>query len=177
MQNSTLLLNELEKGLPGISDAWGKFLCEAGFCCLDLKNHASGVEMQVKGDSESVFQIFWNDEITEQTRNAWKDTQELTEYAATGIAICLIVEMTEYTVIKRARIGEGVDYWLGFKSDELPFRNKARLEISGIFTGDEAKIKARLKQKKNQTFPTDGEYPVYVVIVEFSKPVSYLEKK
>lgn len=172
-----LLLNELEKGLPGISKTWGKFLCEAGFCCLDLKNHASGVEMQVKGDSESVFQIFWNDEIMEQIRNAWNDTQELTEYAATGIAICLIVEITEYTVIKRARIGEGVDYWLGFKSDKPPFRNKARLEISGIFTGDKAKIKARLKQKKDQTFPTDGEYPAYVVIVEFSKPVSYLEKK
>ena len=107
----------------------------------------------------------------------WKDTQELTEYAATGIAILLIVEMTEFTVIKRARKGEGIDYWLGRKSDKPPFQNKARMEVSGIFTGNETKIKARVKQKKEQTFPTDGDYPAYVIVVEFSKPVSYMEKK
>lgn len=172
-----LLLNALENGLPGISKAWGQFLGEASSQCLNLKNHANGVAMQVKGDSETVFRVFWNNEITEQTRKAWNDTQELTEYGATGIAILLIQEMTEFTVIKRARKGEGVDYWLGYKSDKPPFRNKARLEISGIIEGNESKIKARLKQKLEQTKLTKSKLPTYIVIVEFSKPVSHLEKK
>lgn len=179
MPNSAqkLFLDELENGLPGISKAWGKFLGEASSYCLTLKNHASGVEMTVKGDGETVFQVFWNNKITGQTRKAWNDTQELTEYGATGIAILLIQEMTEYTVIKRARKGEEVDYWLGYKSDKPPFRNKARLEISGILEGNELKIKARLKQKLEQTNPTKSKLPTYILIVEFSKPVSYLEQK
>ena len=172
-----ILLNDLENGLPGISAAWGKFLGEAGAHCLSLKNHASGVEMRVKGDSETVFQAFWNSEITEQTRRAWNDTQELTEYAATGIAILLIQEMTEFIVIRRAVKGEGIDYWLGYKTDKEPFQYVARLEVSGIFEGNEAKIKARLEQKKAQTYPTDDDFPAFVIVVEFSKPVSYLEKK
>ena len=172
-----LLLNELENGLPGISKAWGKFLGEASSRCLNLKNHANGVEMQVKGDSETVFQIFWNNEITEQIRKAWNDTQELTEYGATGIAVLLIVKMTEFTVIRRAVKGEGVDFWLGYKTDKEPFQDVARLEVSGILEGNESKIKARIQQKKEQTYPTDDDYSAYIVIVEFSKPVSYLERK
>ena len=172
-----LLLNELENGLPGISKSWGKFLCEASSHCLSLKNHASGVEMQVKGNSETVYRFFWSNEISEQTRKAWNDTQELTEYGATGIAIFLIQEMTEFMVIRRAVKGEGIDYWLGNKNDKEPFQDSARLEISGIFAGNESKIKARLKQKKRQTHPTDGDFPAYVIVVEFSKPVSYLERK
>ena len=133
--------------------------------------------MQVKGDSETVFQVFWKNKITEQTRTAWNDTQELTEYGAMGIAVLLIVEMIEFAVIKRARKGEGVDYWLGHKSDKIPFQNKARLEISGILEGTESKIKARLKQKTEQTNLINSELPTYIVIVEFSKPVSHLEQK
>ena len=170
-------MNTLKNGLPGISKAWGQFLGEASSQCLNLKNHANGVEMQVKGDSETVFRVFWNNEITEQTRNAWNDTQELTEYGAIGIAILLIVKMTEFTVIRRAVKGEGVDFWLGYKTDKEPFQDVARLEISGILEGNESKIEARVQQKKAQTYPTDDNYPAYIIIVEFSKPVSHLERK
>ncbi len=34
-----LSLNELEKGLPGISISWGKFLCEASSYCFDFQKH------------------------------------------------------------------------------------------------------------------------------------------
>jgi hypothetical protein len=172
-----LLFNELENGLPGISKAWGKFLGEAGSLCLSLKNHASGVEMQIKGDAETVFRFFWSNEITEQTRLAWNDIQELTEYGAAGIAILLIQELTEFMVIRRAVKGDGIDYWLGNKNDKEPFQDAARLEVSGIFSGNESRIKARLEQKKRQTFPSDGDFPAFVIVVEFSKPVSYLERK
>lgn len=85
--------------------------------------------------------------------------------------------MTEFTVIRRAVKGEGVDFWLGYKTDKEPFQDVARLEVSGILEGNESKIKARVHQKKEQTYPTDDDYSAYIVIVEFSKPVSYLERK
>jgi hypothetical protein len=172
-----LSLNELEKGLAGLSEKTGAFLCEASSYCLVLKKHKNGVKLQVKGDFEKIFQVCWNDEITEQTENSWTDRQDLTEFGAVGIGILLILKTTEYTVIRRARKGEGIDYWLGKKDAPLPFQDAARLEISGILEGNEAKIKARIKQKKAQTFPTDGDLPVYISVTEFGKPVSYLEKK
>ena len=179
MPNSAqqLFLDELENGLHGISKAWGEFLGEASAYCLTLKNHTSGVEMSVKGNIEKVSQVFWSNEINKQTLRAWNDTQELTEYGATGIAVLLIQEMTEFTVLRRAIKGEGVDYWLGYKTDKEPFQDVARLEISGILEGNDSKIKARLKQKSEQTNPAKSKLPTYIIIVEFSEPVSYLEKK
>ncbi len=133
--------------------------------------------MQLKGDFETNFQVIWENQITEQTKNSWNDTQDLTEFGASGVAILLILEMTDYTVIRRARKGEGIDYWLGEKDSASPFQDSARLEISGILEGNDSKIKARIKQKKEQTFPTDGKFPAYISVIEFSKPVSHLEKK
>ena len=124
-----LLLNELENGLPGISKSWGKFLCEASSHCLSLKNHASGVEMQVKGNSETVYRFFWSNEISEQTRKAWNDTQELTEYGATGIAIFLIQEMTEFMVIRRlSKVRE-----LIIGSETKPTKNLFRMRHDSKF--------------------------------------------
>ncbi len=173
----TLSLNELEKGLPGISEKVGSFLCEASSYCFHLQKHKNGVEMHVKGDSEKVFQVTWENEITEQTRNTWNDTQDLIEFGASGVAILLTIEMTDFTVIRRAKKGEGIDYWLGKKDSILPFEDAARLEVSGILEGNESTIKTRVKQKKAQTYPTDGVFPAYISVIEFSKPVSHLEKK
>lgn len=133
--------------------------------------------MKIKGDFDATFQVKWDNQITDQIRNSWNDTQDLTEFGAMGIGILLILKLTDYTVIRRARKGEGIDYWLGKKDSELPFQEFARLEISGILEGSDSKIKVRIKQKKVQTFPTDGKLPAYISVTEFSKPVSYLEKK
>lgn len=39
------------------------------------------------------------------------------------------------------------DYWLGQKEDDIPFEDKARLEVSGILKGTTAQINRRLKEK------------------------------
>ncbi len=169
-------LNDLDKGCSGITATWGKFLSEASACCLESKSHISGVEMIIEGIMSQKRKIFWNNEITEQTLNAWHDTQELTEYGASGVAIALILKLTEYSVIQRAVKGEGVDYWLGKKTESF-IQKAARLEISGIFEGNDSKIKTRIKQKLEQTCPTDGEFPAFIVVVEFTKPISHLLKK
>ena len=43
--------------------------------------------------------------------------------------------------------------------------------------GDSSRVKARIKQKKEQTEVSDGEFPAYIIIVEFSTPISYVERK
>jgi len=96
-----------------------------------------------------------------------------------GIAFMLIRQLTQFTVIERSRKGTGFDYWLGSEDEagELPFQNKVRLEVSGIRKADDSRVRARIKQKIEQTNPSDGEFPAYIIIVEFSRPLSFIVEK
>lgn len=173
----SLTLESLQDGLPGLTQAWGKLLCEASTFCLVAQSHSKGVELKVKGMTNTAFNLYWQAEITEQIKAAWNDEQDLTEFGACGIAILLILKLTGFTVIERARKGTGVDYWLGYKNTDRPFQNAARLEVSGILNGDMSAVKTRVNKKLKQTTPTDGALPAFIVVVEFSKPLSHLVKK
>lgn len=174
----SLILARLSQGLPGVTISIGQMLAEACAYCFDCHQHGSGVELRVEGTSACTVTVCWDQEITEQIRNAWDDQQDATEFGACGLAFLLILELTKYTVIRRARKGTGFDYWLGTKNDtELPFQDTARLEISGIFKGDSSTIRARVNKKKQQTNPTDGCLPAYIVVVEFGQPVSHMVQK
>jgi hypothetical protein len=177
LSSGNLDLSRLDNGLPGITPSWGGFLSEASSVCLVSQNHALGVVMDVLGSQKAQFKIFWDDQIQNQAFAAWNDEQELTEYGACGIAIMLVLELTGYTVVQRAKKGTGVDYWLGHKESNRPFENSARLEVSGILKGDDKDIKGRVKKKIKQTEPSDGALPAIVVVVEFGKPISHLVQK
>jgi len=84
----------------------------------------------------------------------------------------LVEELTGYTAIERADRGLGVDFWLGRESDnpDAPFEYMALLEVSGIRRGSTAQIGSRVRQKRQQVNVAAGEFPVYVVVVEFGKP-------
>lgn len=172
-----LFLSELESGMPGISPRVGSYLCEASSYCLTLKNHISGVELDVKGHHPSFFEVVWDNEIDEQTRRTWNDIQELTEYGATGIAVLLTNKLTEFTVIERApKNGGGVDYYLGHKNLDS-FEKAARLEISGILEETKSNnISGRIRLKIKQVSRFRNDLPVYVVVIEFGKPTSEIVK-
>lgn len=172
-----LILSRLEEGFPGLNKTWGKFLSEASTICFVCSRHPNGIELTVKGLVPTKFQVSWNINITEQDMVSWDNDHDMAEYGACGIAVLLILELTEYTIIRRARTGEGVDYWLGYKDAPLPFQKAARLEVSGMLRGTESKERSRIKEKKEQTEPTDGKLPAYVVVVNFERPVSHLVQK
>jgi hypothetical protein len=47
----------------------------------------------------------------------------------------------------------------------------ARLEISGILAENKGNtVTSRINIKQKQTQPTDHTFPVYIIVVEFSKP-------
>lgn len=175
--SGNLDLNRLDRGLPGITPSWGGLLSEASATCLVSQNHPLGVEMEVLGLQKAQFKVYWKNQIQSQELASWNDEQELTEYGACGIAIMLVLELTGYTVIQRAKKGTGIDYWLGYKESNRPFENSARLEVSGILKGDAKEVKGRVKKKIKQTESSDGLLPAFIVIVEFSKPLSHLVQK
>ena len=170
-------LNDLGKGdIPAISPAMGASLAEAGGVCLESQGHTQGVQLIVRGYSDNVYTLVWPP-ITEQSRRSWNDPENATEYGALGIGILIVKAEIGYEVIRRSWKGTGFDYWIGEASDE-GFVNKAGLEISGIRDGDEHIIRARVREKLQQTDRSEHlRLEIYVIVVEFGRPLAEVQKK
>ena len=157
-------------GIPMLSSTAGGCLADAACVCLDDQKHFSGAPIAVSGDFEEMYELVWS-ASTDQMRRFWADDELATQWGAEGVAILLVLELTDLTVIERSCKGTGFDYWLGqATSDALLFQNKARLEVSGIRNGTDAALNQRVKQKIEQTRRSDGALPAYVIVVEFSRP-------
>jgi len=174
-----LVLTKLAEGLPAVTPAFGAALAEAGAVCFEEQNHPNGVELKVDGAFTAKYTVYWQ-EVTAQMLRCWNDYEVTTEHAAYGVACLLILDLTGYTVIERRRKGDGFDFWLGEEKSEseLPFQKKARLEVSGIRRGNHSRVQERVRQKLEQVKPSDSlGLPAYVVVVEFSTPLSKVVKK
>jgi hypothetical protein len=113
-------LGRLCQGYPRLSEALGTCLANAAGVCLEERRHGLGVVMAIRGDLTASYVLRWP-KIDERIRSEWSDPQEATEQGACGIAILLIVNLTDYHVVQRSWKGTGFDYWLGLK-DDLLFR-------------------------------------------------------
>ena len=171
-------LCELRQGLPSITPSFGAALSEACAICLSDQGHQSGTILTVQGDFSSTLALLYPD-VTDQMRRCWNDQEYATEQAAYGVALLLIQQLTDLTVVERSRRGTGFDYWLGTvsQSDEQPFRKTARLEVSGIRQGSYQQVRTRVKLKLEQVKPTDNLAPAYVAVIEFSQPLAQVVKR
>jgi len=168
-------ISELNNGLPTITPAYGQGLAEAAVFCLNKNSHQSSKcilncikTLKNEGEFES-YQLLW-DELDPRVESTYGDLDEAIEYGAMGIAILLSTKLTKYSFLERSAKGIGIDYWIGEKDGDM-FQKKARLEISGIFKGNDAQLKARLNQKIRQSAASDGlGYDCFVSIIEFSMP-------
>jgi hypothetical protein len=174
----TLEIDELKAGLPTLSPNVGRFLSEAALFCLESQGHRSGVKLLVKGTINETYQVKWDGYIDNRVLYRWRDLDEAVEYGATCVAILLVLKSTGYNSVERSFKGTGFDFWVGIQSGDFPFQRKLRLEISGIYNGNESTINYRAKLKLKQTNRSDStELAAIIVIVEFSQPMSkYLEK-
>jgi hypothetical protein len=178
MDKTTLNLDSLPNILPPwLSPATGQYLAEAAAVCLNSQGHSSGVEMRVMGDFSERYRLMWG-MVDDQMIRSHSDEHAAVEYGAYGIAILLVDELTDLTVVQRSRRGTGFDYWLGRKNEPIAlFQGSARLEVSGIMRGGQANINRRVKEKIEQTAVSDGVIPAYVIVVEFGTPCSKVVKK
>ena len=164
-----------EAGVVRIVDltpARGAFYAEAAAVGLDNREHSSPTHMDVieqkgKAQTTSTINIIW-DPLPARATGNW-DLVDATEHGACGIA-ALIVCKPRGLAMERARTGSGIDYWL---APGPLMQRSARLEVSGILRGPE-RIGERAKQKLKQTQKSAGELPVTVVVVEFSRPESWI---
>lgn len=157
----------LSVGMPGITPAFGKVLCEAASVCLQDRRHLPGVPLVVDGHFTSSSPLNWSIP-TEETVRCYADMQFATELGAYGIAIVVVCQLLGKVVVERSKKGTGFDYWLG-DDDDLLFQGKSRLEVSGILRGDRVSVSARVNQKVQQVRKQAG-MPAYIAVVEFGTP-------
>ena len=190
-------LSELDTdNIPGVGRERGADLAKAGAVCLESQGHNPGVQLAVRGMSESTYTLTWP-EVTAQDRRTWADPSEATEDGATGIAALLAIREIGYTIILRSYKSTGIDYWLGnndqsdvtaaermltfalqslLEDDDLIV--KGRMEVSGILNGDDRQVRARTRLKLSQTDQSESSgLPAYVVVVEFGRPIAEVTKR
>ena len=170
-------LNILSEGdIPAISQSVGVFIAEAGGVCFEHHSHKKGNSLSVRGYRNSQYTLNWP-LITSQSLAAWNDLDQATEYGAVAVAVLVAKAEIGYEILRQSRKGTGFDYWIGSASEE-GFVEKAGLEISGILNGDDRTIKARVREKLNQTVQSDqSKLELYVIVVEFGRPIAEVQKK
>jgi hypothetical protein len=176
--NDSIDISDIKKGFPGISIAACNSHYEACMVCLHRNNHTDEVLLNLTGDVEASIILKWDNYFNDQIDRTWRDQIYCTDHGAVCLSVMLVKECTEYTVVERARIGSGVDYWLAKDGDAL-FQKCARLEISGIFKEtDSNTVDKRFKMKKKQTNQSDETgLPAYISVIEFNNPKAIFAKK
>lgn len=172
-----IYINDIAKGMPGITPNVGAVLIENSNVMLHKAGHTSPTPLNISGITEQTSLLHWEDNYTEQMARTHADMQETTELAAVCVSIAVTQKITGYTVIERSRKGTGFDYVLG--DAEECFFPKARLEISGIAKESLTNtIEGRFRQKALQTSVSDNtNLPAYISIVEFRCPKVLFNKK
>ena len=162
----------------GMTPAIGNRAAEAAAFCLESEGHFQGVNLQVVGDAKGVFELTWR-RIHPNAPHALNDPIEATEAGATGVAVMLARHQLGYELFRRSRIDSRVDYELieaGSESREAT----AVLEVSGIRHDPSGRVRSRVAEKRNRASKIDretaGDTPVFVIVVEFGKPLAWIDQ-
>ncbi len=153
------------------------FYSNAAAVSFEENKFIGNANLNIDFDKPIVFNLNW-DCVNQQVKDMHNDLVYAAEHGAYCIAFLIIHKLTGYKVIKQARRKTGFDYWLGDKDEEYPFTNKARLEVSGLLKGNKYQITQRIKDKLKQTKQSDKlKLPAFIVITEFSTPITKVVKK
>src|SRR5262245_57142529 len=101
----------------------------------------------------------------------------LHEYpGAYALALLLLRSLAGLTVLERSRKGTGFDWWLA--SEDNLMQVSARLEVSGIMSGNARRINMRLKERIAQTERSDPSgLTAYVAVIEFGEPTAKVVRR
>ncbi|MFK7981428.1 MAG: hypothetical protein AB8G86_15695 [Saprospiraceae bacterium] len=175
-------VDKLKKGITGVTLASSVFYHEALLVALIQSGHQSGVILKLEGTFEEQIQLNWKSKISLSILRAWQNKVDVVNFAAVGLSLLLVCELTNFKSFETGNIGTGIDYWMSSKK-YIPglehFKREARLEISGILEETKSNtINMRMNLKKKQVKKSDNSNTsAWISIVEFSAPKSKIEKQ
>lgn len=161
----------------GMTPAVGNRAAEAAALCLESEGHFQGVTLEVAGDAPGAFELTWRG-LHPNATNAWNDPDEATEAGASGVAVMVAKHQLGYDLYRRSRIGSGVDYEL-IESGSASGEPTAVLEVSGIRHGSRGRVRSRVAEKRNQASrarETSKDTRIFAIVVEFGKPLAWIDQ-
>lgn len=175
MNSSKLTFEAIHEGLPGVTADTCRSYVTSACVCLKAHNHSQPVELTVEGIVEDRHELIWT-HPTDQALRENEDLSEAAENGALAIAFITALAFTSYTVVKRSRKYTGFDWLLGHQGQDL--QGAARLEVSGLHSGNDSQYRTRCKKKLAQSTPSDsGGLPAYASVTNFIKPITRLAKR
>ena len=166
--------------IPALTASLAIHMQEAVVMCMQPHDHKSAVLCAVRNlDAElDTVRIIWETSYSEQIRRAFGHPRNAAEKAGEAMAILTVVALTDYTVVERARIGSGFDFWLNLKDDDddYLFQQTMGLECKGLSEARyPSEIAAAVRQGIKQIEEsTSANLPALVVATDFSRPVIYM---
>lgn len=121
--------------------------------------------------------MVWSGTLAKEVEETYNDELDLVEYAATAIAILLVMELTDYSSVKRAQKGTKGDYWLGKIDLHGVVILDGLLEISGILKENKNnRLSKRYREKEIQVkLSPYKSFTKNIIVVEFSTPKSKVQ--
>ncbi len=172
-------LNDLREKCSKLSPKRCDSFAEAGAVAFENQAHRPGVELLVDAEPSQKFQLTWD---KPDARNDWQEPTEVANLGAVAVGLSMAFELTEFEVVRQAKIGATFDYHLGYNKGDPRYDPDnflaARLEISGINKGTTSQLSQRVREKMRQMDPSDGSgLPAFVAVTEFGKPITVFKKK
>ncbi|MCY4465391.1 MAG: hypothetical protein OXE46_07635 [Chloroflexi bacterium] len=173
-------LDDLSTDIPALTGALALQMQEAVVMCMNSQEKSSGVSCDLRNLDEALgnLRILWKMSYSERIRRAFGDSRNAAERAGEAIAILTVLAFTDYTVIERARIGSGFDFWLSRTDDneEYLFQHEMGLESKGLSHAKYPSqivtaVRDGLAQIRKSKY---AKLPALVVATEFSRPVIYM---
>ncbi|WP_421890526.1 hypothetical protein [Marinoscillum sp.] len=172
------IIEDLFKSL-NISENQSKLYSEGLIVSLESHNHSSVTKLKIDGLSTEILDLIWSQKVN---KAGWREPKDYTEAGALALALFSALNFTDYDYIEQSMIGTGFDYYLSYSNEHPSFDGinifQAKMEVSGILSGDQSQIRARLSQKINQcrSNPVYQNLSGYVSISEFSNPITHFVK-
>lgn len=165
--STVLRLSGLGERHPGVTNALGEAYAEAASVCLS-QHHQSPIEVAThykKRESNCV--LPWN-EPTSAVLRAYSNELDATEQGAYAVSFAAVEVLAGLVAVRRAETLTGADYYVApIGTDPDDMESCLRMEVSGVGTGNESVIRARLRQKLQQTEKGRSNLPALAAVVGF----------
>jgi hypothetical protein len=144
--------------------------------CMDRHEHASPLDWSVRKNDEPeiAYLLRWEAPSADQKRSC-ANHDDATRDGAYGLALASADAHLQYVALRRAEGRSGSDFYLvpdgadvaPEPEYDLDRDDLVRLEVSGIYDDDDAKMSSRLSQKVTQAIKGRSHRPAIVSVVGF----------
>ena len=139
-------------------------------------HHNSPVDFHLTSKSKSdIYEVKWAP-VDDKIRRSYNNADDAKRDGAYVMAFAAVEELEQLVSIARAETKTGADYYLGpVGSNPNDLEDALRLEVSGT-DGTDTQIRARLREKLEQTRNGIGTEPAIAVVVGFKNRLILLER-